>query len=277
MTKIYCVVNDESLPGSKLKSRHGLSLWIEMDHGAVLFDTGQDADILSHNLKELELSPIDLNALVFSHGHYDHTGGVAAIYPERTTIPLYANSDLFNARYETKNDVYKSVGIPTTEKELSHYFYLRLSDDPVEVIPGLWTTGKIKSRPEAMGSSDNHYTHTPDGWQPDAYQDDLSMVLKTSQGNVLICGCCHAGLLNTIYQAERDFGGPFIAVLGGTHLISATDETLDNVASVFQERYPNCDFYLNHCSGKHAIDRFKEKFRERVKPFYAGSIVEFDG
>jgi len=276
MTKIYCVVNDEKAEGSKLKAKHGLSLWIQLEHGAVLFDTGQDPEVLTHNLKELNLSPIDLNALVFSHGHYDHTGGVAAIFPERTTIPLYANSDLFNGRYESENDVYTSKGITTTEEELSHYFYLRLDDKPVEVLPGLWTTGFIKDRPELMGSSDNHFTRTQTGWQLDAYRDDLSMVLQTSKGNVLICGCCHAGLLNTIYQAEKLFGGPFIAVLGGTHLISATDETLDHVANVFQERYPNCGFYLNHCSGKHTIERFDEKLPGRVKPFYVGSVVEFE-
>ena len=106
MTKIICVVNDEKCEGSTLEAKHGLSLWIQTDHGAVLFDTGQDPQVLTNNLNELNLSPIDLDALVFSHGHYDHTGGVAAIYQEQRTIPLYGNSDLFNARYETKNDVY---------------------------------------------------------------------------------------------------------------------------------------------------------------------------
>jgi 7,8-dihydropterin-6-yl-methyl-4-(beta-D-ribofuranosyl)aminobenzene 5'-phosphate synthase len=275
MTKIICVVNDEVMEGSGLKKEHGVSFWIEMQHANVLFDTGQSPEVLSHNLQVLGLIPINIDALVFSHAHYDHTGGVAAIFPERTTIPLYANSDLFRARYSSKDDVYKSIGMTMKESDLSHYFYLKLSDDPVEVKPGLWTTGTILERPERMGISKHHMVHTQAGWEHDPYQDDLSLELKTSAGNVLICGCCHAGILNTLYHTEKVFGGPIIGVIGGTHLISADDQYLDHIVDVFQDRYPDCNFYLNHCTGKNVLERLTEKLGDRIQMFPAGSAVEF--
>lgn len=275
MTKITCVVNDVVKEGSDLKAEHGLSLWIELEHTSVLFDTGQSAEVLSHNLQVLGLAPIHIDSLIISHAHDDHTGGMAAIFPERRTMPLFGQSSLFKGRYSAKNDVYKSVGMAIKESDLSHYFYMKLSDEPVEVAPNLWTTGAIVERPEAMGASKHHFIHTTSGWEPDPYTDDLSLVLKTSAGNVLICGCCHAGLLNTLNHAEKVFGGPFIAVLGGTHLNSLGDEYLDHIISEFEARYPDCQFYLNHCTGKNAIDRLTERIGERVHDFVAGSVVEF--
>ena len=101
------------------------------------------------------------------------------------------------------------------------------------------------------------------------------MVLKTPNGNVLICGCCHAGILNTFYHVEEKFGGPILAVVGGTHLMSADDEYLEQIIDVFQNRYPDCEFYLNHCTGKNAIDKLKDKFKDKIHAFPAGSVVEF--
>lgn len=275
MTKVICVVNDVSKDGSTLKAEHGLSLWIELEHSNVLFDTGQSAEVLEHNLSVLGLLPIKLDALVFSHAHLDHTGGVAAIFPERTTIPLHAHSDLFRARYSLKDDVYKTIGISMKESELSHHFYLKLNDEPVEIAPNLWTTGSISNRSERAGSSKSHLIHDVNGWQHDPYLDDISLVLKTSAGNVLICGCCHAGILNTLYHVENVFGGPIIAVIGGTHLISAEDEYLDYLTSIFQDRYPNCQYYLNHCTGKKTIERLTERMGSQIRHFPAGEIVSF--
>lgn len=275
MSEIICVTNDEVKKGSKLKAEHGLSLWIQLEHTAVLFDTGMTPEVLDHNLRELGLSPINIDALVFSHAHNDHTGGVSAIFPERTTIPLIAHSDLFTARYSNRNQVYSFIGISMKESDLSHYFYLKLTDEAVEVEPDLWTTGAILKRPERMGASKHHLIHTEEGWLPDPYLDDLSLVLKTPAGNVLICGCCHAGILNTLYHAEEKFGGPFIAVVGGTHLAVADDEYLDFIIDTFEERYPGCDFYLNHCTGTHAIRRMQERLGMRVRPFLAGDRIQF--
>ena len=72
--------------------------------------------------------------------------------------------------------------------------------------------------------------------------DDLSLVLKTSHGLVLITGCCHAGLLNTLHHVESTFGGPVLAVMGGTHLISASDDYLTHILEVFRVRLPGDAF-----------------------------------
>ncbi|MCJ7625905.1 MAG: MBL fold metallo-hydrolase, partial [Anaerolineaceae bacterium] len=86
MTTITCVVDDCAKQGTRLKAEHGLAFWIAADGGTMLFDSGQTADVLSANLAELHLDVKELSALAFSHGHYDHTGGLEAILPKNTNL-----------------------------------------------------------------------------------------------------------------------------------------------------------------------------------------------
>ncbi|MBE9525289.1 MAG: hypothetical protein IMY76_09325, partial [Chloroflexi bacterium] len=130
--------------------------------------------------------------------------------------------------------------------------------------------------PYLEGRSAQHTIHNEEGWQPDPYRDDLSLVLKTSAGLVLICGCCHAGLLNTLLHVENNFEGPIIAVLGGTHLISASGAELDRVISALNDRYMPLDLYLNHCTGQHAYQALVDVFGDQVRPYPAGTAIHFD-
>ena len=153
---------------------------------------------------------------------------------------------------------------------------MKLGDIPTEITPNLWTTGEIVERPEPVGGSAHLFIRNGVDWQPDPYRDDLSLVLKTSAGLVLICGCCHAGILNTLFQVERIFGGPILAVIGGTHLVSAGDPYLDHVIHVFNKRFPNFSFYLNHCTGENALKKLDNAFGSRVKTCPAGTIININ-
>ena len=125
---------------------------------------------------------------------------------------------------------------------------LHLSADPVEVLPGVWTTGEIHERPELEGRGADLFVPDGEGWRPDPYQDDLSMVLETAQGLVVVFGCCHAGLLNTLAHVTRTFGRQPIAVLGGTHLVSAEGAALQHVVDVLRNSYPRMRLYPDHCT-----------------------------
>lgn len=82
----------------------------------------------------------------------------------------------------------------------------------------MWTTGEIAPWREPEGRSPGHVVSASDGWRPDPYADDMSMVLDSRKGLVVVCGCCHAGLLNTLVQVKRTFGGTIVAIMGGTHV-----------------------------------------------------------
>lgn len=276
MTRIICIVDNAVKNNTDLHSEHGLAFWIETEHGNVLFDTGQTADVLSHNLDVLGLLPQDVDNLVLSHAHYDHTGGLEAILSKNTKLTLYAHTDIFRPRYSLRNGEYRSIGLPLEQIDLSRRIKLELSDTPIEIVPNLWTTGEIYKRPAPEGGSAHHFIHDEAGWQHDPYRDDLSLVLKTSEGLVLMCGCCHAGIINTLFHVERIFEGPIIAIIGGAHLVSADDHYLNHVVNVFNERFQYLSFYLNHCTGENAFKKLADAFGSRVKTCPAGTIVTFN-
>ena len=110
MTTITCVVDNTAKERSHLKSEHGLAFWIETDHGKVLFDTGQTAEVLAHNLEELHLNVSDLSALAISHAYFDHTGGLEAVLPINSHMDVYANADIFTPKFSLKEGKYSPNG-----------------------------------------------------------------------------------------------------------------------------------------------------------------------
>jgi 7,8-dihydropterin-6-yl-methyl-4-(beta-D-ribofuranosyl)aminobenzene 5'-phosphate synthase len=112
----------------------------------------------------------------------------------------------------------------------------------------------------------------------------MSLVLETRQGLVVICGCCHAELLNTLAHVRRTFQRPIVAVLGGTHLIDAGEAQLRRVASELRDTYGSPHLYLNHCTGQRAYVALVNAFpgqgptgNDRVNPCPAGTTLTFDG
>lgn len=276
MAKITCVVDNNARKDSNLKSEHGVSFWIEIHGQVVLFDTGQTSQVFAHNLNELEKDVRGLDALALSHAHYDHTGGLDVILAAGKKIPLYALEDLFRQRYSLHKGVYKEIGIAYTLEHLQEFFTMRLSDRPQEIVPNLWTTGAITERPERVGGSEHLLIRSGDGWLPDSYNDDMSLVIKTKAGLVLICGCCHAGILNTLLHVEREFQARVKMVIGGSHLVSADDSYLEYVIHTFQNTYSDCQFYLNHCTGEKALRKMFEEMGGQSHACPAGTVIILD-
>ncbi|MFC1975499.1 MBL fold metallo-hydrolase [Chloroflexota bacterium] len=276
MKKITCLIDNSVKQSSPFWGEHGLAFCLEIDEACALFDTGRSEVVLSHNLGQLGKCLRDANAIVLSHAHLDHTGGLLGVLSKKPGLPLYANPDIFRPRFTLREDTYEPIGLPLTQKELTQLADLHLSVDPVEVLPGLWTTGEIGKRPEPEGRSIRHFVPNDDGWQPDPYRDDMSLVMETQEGLVVICGCCHAGLLNTLAHVHRTFQQPISAVVGGTHLVNADETYLQHVIEVLRDTYGMLHFYLNHCTGAQAYLALANAFGDRVNLCPAGTTLEFE-
>jgi 7,8-dihydropterin-6-yl-methyl-4-(beta-D-ribofuranosyl)aminobenzene 5'-phosphate synthase len=234
--------------------------------------------VLRHNAAALGIDLAAADALVFSHAHYDHTGGLSAFLPlAREGLPLYANATLFDERFSERAGGLEPIGfrLENAPAALAARFALRLSDDPQEVLPGVWTTGRISARPYFEGRSARHQARVGDRLIPDPYADDLSLVLDTGSGLVVICGCCHAGLLNTLAHIRGRFSGPVRAVIGGTHLNSAADSDLALAVDILREAYDSPALYPNHCTGMRPYLALAAAFGDRVQPCPAGTILTF--
>jgi len=266
--KLTCLVDNAVQPHSASWGEHGLAFLIESEEGWLLFDTGASGAVLLHNLEVAEVAPRSISALVLSHSHWDHTGGLSALLERVPGLPIYAHPDLVRERFSRRGGEVQAKGLPLALEAL------RLSAAPQEVLPGIWTTGEISERPEPEGRSPHHFVRDGEGWAPDPYRDDMSLVLEGSQGLVLICGCCHAGLLNTLLHVRRAFGRDPVAVLGGTHLISADERHLRRLVEVLRRLGPPA-LYLNHCTGQAAYVVLAQAFGDRVAPCPAGTVLEF--
>ncbi len=282
--KVTCVVDDAVQLSSPFWGEHGVAFLIETETARVLFDTGQSGTVLMHNLGLLDVDhqmtsegflPID--AVAISHAHYDHTGGLSALM-ERVSpgTPLYANPDLFRERFSGKGDGVEYVGLSMSREELEAGLTLRLSAIPQEIVSGVWTTGEITDRSEPEGRSARHLMREGDMLVADAYRDDMALVLEEEGRLVLLCGCCHAGLLNTINHVQRAFGRPIWGIIGGLHLTGISLGHMQHVGEVLVETESVQRIYSNHCTGEGAYIHLMLKLGpDRICSCPAGTIIEF--
>jgi 7,8-dihydropterin-6-yl-methyl-4-(beta-D-ribofuranosyl)aminobenzene 5'-phosphate synthase len=278
MITLRCLVDNCIQHSSALWGEHGVAFLVETGDGRLLFDTGQSGMVLLHNAEEMNIDMGSVDALALSHAHFDHTGGLASFLEVcRPDLSLYANGDLFRPRYTRLKEENRSLGMTISQEDLSKRLVLHLSVTATEMLPGVWTTGEIFQRPEFEGRSPRHGIIVEGNWQPDPYRDDLSLVVETSQGLVVICGCCHAGLLNTLEHIKRLFTGDILAIFGGTHLVSATPEmlatTVERLATLGKQGAPR--LYLNHCTSESALLALTQAFGDRVRSCPAGTMATF--
>lgn len=278
MFTLSCLVDNNTLDKARFQAEHGVAFSIQNPSGHILFDTGQSGDVLVHNAAQLGIDLGQVEALALSHAHYDHCGGLEAFLQRaQPGISFYAHSDLFRPRYSFKNGEKRSIGMRMTKSELAQRTSLHLSTEPVEILPGLWTTGEITGRTEFEGRSSYHYIQSGKDWLPDPYRDDMALVAEVQGGLVVICGCCHAGLLNTLAHVRRIFNKKITAIIGGAHLASVSEENLEHAISILRLTSAGDVpyLYLNHCTGERALAALAKAFPGRVNPYPAGAVLRF--
>jgi len=279
MFTLRCLVDDHTLSAASFRAEHGVAFAIETPAGQVLFDTGQSGDVLAHNATQIGIDLHQVDALALSHAHYDHTGGLRTFLQNNQAIlPLYAHPDLFRERFAIKDGQTRSIGLTIAQNDLAQHTTLHLGPEPVEILRYVWTTGEITSRIEFEGRSSHHYIWADERWQPDPYRDDMALVVEAQSGLVIICGCCHAGLLNILAHVRRVFNQEITAIIGGAHLANLDADILAHAIRVIRAtslgQVP--DLYLNHCTGERALSTLRHAFGKKVHPCPAGTVLVFD-
>lgn len=280
MSTITCLVNNTVHFASACWGEHGLALLVESAAGGrVLFDTGASGDLLLRNAGLLDVDLGRLDAVALSHGHYDHTGGLEALMTRAPAgTPLHANPDVFRERVYQHGDEVRDLGFRLPHAAVTAHFDVRLAAEPTRIAPGIWTSGVIADRPYFQGTSDSLHARADDGGlEPDRFRDDLSLVVELPGGGLaLVCGCCHAGLLNTLAHVKAYFGRPIEVVLGGTHLVSTDETSLQLAVDQLRDRYGSPRLHPNHCTGERAYVALAAAFGERVQPLNAGQRLSLE-
>ncbi len=274
--KITILVDNTAAEG--LMTEHGLSVWIEVSGRHVLFDTGQGG-VLRNNAEKLSIPLHTTDSLVLSHGHYDHTGAVPYVLERAPDTHVYCHPVVNSSRYSIRDGSSRSIGMPGAAKvaiESLSTNKVHWTTQPVEMFPGVGITGPIPRITDYEDTGGPFFIDV-DGKLVDTIDDDLALWIHTNLGLVVVVGCCHSGLINTLSYVRRLSGTSRIhAVIGGFHLLAASDKRLDNTVNELSDLGSNI-FVPCHCTGERAMDVFQKAFGDRVLLGRAGATYAFGG
>ncbi len=267
--------NYVAVPG--FLAEHGLSLLIEADGQRVLFDTGQGR-VFRDNAKALGISLAGLDAVVLSHGHYDHTGGLAGLLREAIPSAVFLHPAATEPKYIAgKGRPRRSIGMPESSLQALQAIKKRViwTRAATEIVPGLWCTGQIPRQP-GNDQAVTGFFLDPEGSLPDPMADDQALYLNTAQGLVIIAGCTHSGIVNTLDHVCTLAGRDQVhALAGGFHLGQATDGQLEASAAAITRR--RCRILAPcHCTGMGAHAHLRARFPSLVRDVGAGGSLAFD-
>ncbi|NLX90000.1 MAG: MBL fold metallo-hydrolase [Firmicutes bacterium] len=271
--------NSVPYPASGVLGEHGLAMLLETDTKRILFDTGGGMTLLQ-NAKVLNVDLKNLDALVLSHGHYDHTGGLKALLQNYGgCLDIYAHPDIFEAKYHLiEGKEPKKIGLPWTKEELEDLgACFHLAREPRKLSGGVLLTGEIPRREkEEEGTIKELCRQNPDGsLVPDPFFDDQAIIVESPEGMIVLLGCTHSGLINTLkYAAELTENEKIRACIGGTHLVAASKERLGYTLKEL-EKFNVQQIAPCHCTGFHAAFIFYQFFKERFIYGSAGIVFAF--
>jgi 7,8-dihydropterin-6-yl-methyl-4-(beta-D-ribofuranosyl)aminobenzene 5'-phosphate synthase len=268
--------NTVQRPG--LLGEHGFSVFVETPDTTLLFDTGQGFGLVQNALR-MQKDLRQVSQVVLSHGHFDHTGGLLSFIGVHGPCDIVAHPDVLSERFRWmpvgKEEKPVSIGIPWREAYLtSRGARFRWEKSFTEIAPNVYITGEVPRKTEFETGDPKFAIRRNGDWVPDPFLDDYSLLLKTSEGLVVILGCAHAGLINILDHASTQTGESQIrAILGGTHLGFSPETQLEHTITALKD-YQVKLLAVSHCTGQRPVARLAAEFGNNFDFAPVGFVLE---
>ena len=273
--KITTLIENNPGTDKRLAYEHGLSLYIEFDNKKILFDTGQTGMFL-RNAKLMEISMDKLDYIVLSHGHYDHSGGMPRLMEiMNPDIPVITGKGFFTPKTKKLEDGgWKPNGNPFEAHDLKdRKISVTTITEDVTALTDNILVFKNFIRSNDFETIDPHFhVRTENGTVPDDFRDEIALGLKTEQGLVVIVGCSHRGIINILTSIHKSTGMKIRAVIGGTHLVHASQERIERTLEALDQMDLE-KVAVSHCTGE-AVPQVRDHFREKFIFNCTGNIIE---
>lgn len=269
------VLVENSVQSQGLAAEHGLSVHIRIGQRCVLFDTGP-TDLIQRNAQALGISLNELDAIVLSHGHYDHTGGLDVVLQAATNARLYLHPAALEAKYSKKPESEaRFIGMSGNTAQALRRRGFTASTGWTRVSENVFVTGQI---PRVTGYEDTGgpFFLDSEGQRPDPLTDDQALVIDLGRSVLLLLGCAHAGVVNTLDYVEQMMSGRKTGeVMGGFHLGSASEERIERTIARLRAANLTCLAPM-HCTGWPATPKLWRAFPEIIRSAGVGAVPEFE-
>ena len=278
--RLTVIVEDStSMENPNLLAKHGLSLLVEVEMEdskqlTLMMDTGPSADITLSNMRSMTINPREIDLIILSHGHYDHTGGLLGVLREvgRQT-PVIVHPRAFNPKLKLKPSI-KFIGSPYRLSGVERAGGVVLcARNSVALAEGISTSGEIE-RGTTFEGVKGFWTVDNGLFMKDDMVDDQALLIRIQdKGLGVITGCAHAGIINTIRHAQKVMDiDKVYAVVGGLHLAQANSERVETTIRELTSLNPTM-ICPCHCTGFKATKQLAEAFGDRCIPLRTGDIL----
>ncbi len=258
-----------------LLAEWGLSVLVEVDAYKVLMDTGQDISA-AYNAAVMGIDLTTVDRIVLSHGHRDHAGGLRHVLNTmRRRIEVIAHPDIWASKYSrTFGKAEQYAGIPFSREALESWgASFRLTKEPAWITHNIVTTGEIPMHTKYEKIDSELFVKEGGELRPDPLKDDLALIVKTEMGLIVILGCAHRGMINTLYHAQKITSEKRIhMVIGGTHLLHASREQIDLTVTELKELGVR-RIGVSHCTGLPAATILFQEFGDSFFFNNTGKVI----
>lgn len=276
MTVQVSILVENTTPTPSFVGEYGFAAMVDIDGKRYLFDTGCSGALFP-NAASLGLNLTDIEGVIISHGHFDHTGALLPVIEKSNNKKIYAHSNIFAHRpVQLGNGQYREIGCACNREELEKAgAELIFTDVFTAIAPSIFVTGEVP-RITAYEDVGARFQIEKDGqFFDDALIDDMAMVIDRPEGLIIISGCAHSGIINIMDYVCKKIGKDHIqAFIGGTHLIGASDnrmvKTIEALRNISIDR-----LIVSHCTGFHAAAKLYNAMPDKVIKGDAGMVFTF--
>jgi 7,8-dihydropterin-6-yl-methyl-4-(beta-D-ribofuranosyl)aminobenzene 5'-phosphate synthase len=245
------------LADMKGKGEWGFSALVEVDSVKLLFDTGKHPELVLENAKALDINLAGIERLVLSHNHLDHTGGVERLLKEfpSSFAQVYIATGFFTPKLLNGQTPMKSFDSSSYVRSGGTFTVISSFH---ELLPGIYLTGPVPRIHDEENYPKTTMVKTAGGTKVDIVEEDMSLVINTSKGLVLLSGCGHAGIVNTLEQVRKNFPGKkVIAAIGGFHLLETDETKLTWTANEIKKA--GVEYFVGaHCTGLNSVYKIRQ-------------------
>jgi 7,8-dihydropterin-6-yl-methyl-4-(beta-D-ribofuranosyl)aminobenzene 5'-phosphate synthase len=270
------IMVENTTPSPKIIGEYGLAVLVTIDNYSVLLDTGSEGALLVNALA-MGIKLEQIEDVIISHGHFDHTGGMVPLLNKHGVKRVYAHPDIFLHRYlPLRNGKLKDIGCVFNTIQLDNYgVKLILTENFTEIFPDVFVSGQIPRLNDYEDTGINSKVEVNGELVDDTLNDDMALVINHPEGLIIISGCAHSGMINTIDYAQQKTGQKkILAYIGGTHLMSANQSRIDKTIQALKT-YNIEKIVVGHCTGFNACAAMYNQLGAVVVKGDAGISISF--